>query len=128
MKRVRNLNKTITMNNPANSNYEIIDVIAERWSPRMFSDQFINGDALNSLFEAARWAASSMNYQPWRFMYARKGTAAWDKAFNCLSEFNQSWVSHASVLILTAIKTHFDNGTENFHALHDLGLSVANLS
>lgn len=112
----------------ANTNYKLVKEIEERWSPRVFSEKEISDEEMMKLFDAARWAASSNNYQPWRFMWARKGSEAWNKIFDCLAEFNQGWVGNASILILTAYKKQFDNGKENFHALHDLGLSVGNLS
>ncbi|GLR16940.1 nitroreductase family protein [Portibacter lacus] len=116
------------MSKTANSKYELSKDIANRWSPRVFSDKEITLTQIETLFEAARWAPSSNNGQPWRFMYTLKGTEAYDKAFSCLAEFNQSWVANAPILVLTAYKKTFDNGKENFHALHDLGLAVSNLS
>ncbi|WP_235297365.1 nitroreductase family protein [Portibacter marinus] len=112
----------------ANSKYDLVTEIENRWSPRSFSSETISDEEMMKLFDAARWAASSNNYQPWRFMWARKGTETWDKIFNCLSDFNQKWVNNATILILTAYKEQFDNGKENFHALHDLGLAVGNMS
>ncbi len=116
------------MKKTANNHHTIHELIKSRWSPRMFSDRPISDEDMNSLFEAARWAASSNNLQPWRFMYFRKGTEAYDQVFNCLAEFNQRWVGNAPVLILTAYKEKTPKGQENFHALHDLGLSVGNMS
>lgn len=115
-------------NKSANTSIELLKEIANRWSPRAFSQNEIPDEEVMQLFEAARWAASSMNYQPWRFMWTRKGTETWDKVFNLLSDFNQKWVGNATILILTAYKEEFDNGKMNFHALHDLGLAVGNLS
>jgi nitroreductase len=94
----------------------------------MFSKQEVSSMDIHQLLEAARWAPSSRNAQPWRFMYAFRGSEAYSKIFQCLSEFNQKWVKRAPVLMLTAYKEQFDSGQENFHALHDLGLAVANLS
>ena len=94
----------------------------------MFSNKEVTKDELNSLFEAARWAASSNNLQPWRFMYAYKGSKTYDKMYDCLAEFNQGWIVHAPVLIFTAIKENNPDGNKNFHALHDLGLAMGNLS
>ncbi len=112
----------------ANNDYPVHPLIKERWSPRVFDAQPVEDEKIRSLFEAARWAASSMNDQPWRFIYAKKGSAAYDKIVDCLYEFNQGWVTHAPVLILTAYKEKFDSGKTNFHAGHDLGLAVANLT
>ena len=111
----------------AKTDYPIHPLIANRWSPRVFSDQELSDQDLNRLFEAARWAASSNNYQPWRFIVTKKGTAAYQKAFDCLAEFNQGWVD-SPILVLAGFKKEFDKGKENFHALHDLGLALGNLS
>lgn len=116
------------MNKTANNKYTIHKLIKDRWSPRMFDSAPVSDDDLNSLFEAARWAASSSNLQPWRFMVFRKGTSSYERAFACLADFNQRWVGNAPVLLFTAYKEKTPKGKDNFHALHDLGLSVANLS
>ena len=115
-------------NKHANNDYPIHQLIKERWSPRVFDEKPVEPEKLHSIFEAARWAASSMNEQPWRFIYAHKGTPEYDKIVDCLMEFNQGWAPNAQVLILSAYKENFDSGKENFHASHDLGLAVGNLS
>lgn len=112
----------------ASSIYELHPFIEERWSPRSFADRPIEKITIEQLFEAVRWAASSNNYQPWRFIYAHKGSEAYSKILDCLSDFNQKWVGNAPVLTLTAIKEQFDNGKDNYHALHDLGLAMGNLT
>lgn len=122
------ITKIPQMNKSANTEYVIHELLRDRWSPRMFSGEEITDDDLNTLFEAARWAPSSNNLQPWRFICLRKGTPEYDKAFDCLAEFNQRWVGNAPVLILTAYKEKTPKGMDNFHAPHDLGLAVANLS
>lgn len=116
------------MQKKANSEHEIHPLLAHRWSPRVFADKEVEPEKLNQIFEAARWAASSNNGQPWRFMFAKKGSEAYDEIFDHLSGFNKKWCAHAPVLMLTAYKKQFDNGTENFHAPHDLGLAMGNLS
>ncbi len=115
-------------NKHANNDYPIHQLIKERWSPRVFDEKPVEPEKLHSIFEAARWAASSMNEQPWCFIYAHKGTPAYDKIVDCLMEFNQGWAPNAPVLILSAYKEKFDSGKDNFHASHDLGLAVGNLS
>ena len=120
--------KTVTAPNPADTHYPIHPLLEQRWSPRMFSEEPIAEMHVKQLFEAARWAASSYNQQPWRFLYAQKGSEAYDKLIDCLVEFNQQWAKHAPLLILTAFEKQFDNGNDNFHALHDLGLALGNLS
>ena len=116
------------MNKSAKTDHNVHKLIAERWSPRVFSNKEISDQELLSLFEAARWAASSMNEQPWRFLYARKGSPAYRKFFECLAQFNQQWVMNAPVLIITVYKKSFSSGKENFHAQHDLGLAMGNFS
>lgn len=116
------------MHKKANTEYEINPLIAARWSPRVFADKAVEPEALKKLFEAARWAASSNNGQPWRFMYAHKGSEIYDVIFDHLSDFNKKWCVNAPVLMLTAYKKTFDSGKENFHAPHDLGLAMGNLS
>ena len=112
----------------ADTHYEIHPLIAHRWSPRVFAEKAVEPEKLYQVFEAARWAASSNNGQPWRFMFAKKGSESYDEIFDHLSDFNKKWCANAPVLMLTAYKKHFDNGKENFHALHDLGLAMGNLS
>lgn len=112
----------------AKTDYRISPLLATRWSPRQFSDKAITREQMHQLLEAARWAASSGNGQPWRFMYTFKGTKEYDLLVDHLSDWNKKWVSNAPVLMLTAYKKEFDNGKVNFHAMHDLGLSVGNLT
>ena len=71
----------------------------ERWSPRAFTGEPMPPALLDTLFEAAGWAPSAFNGQPWRFVYAHKGTADWDRLFDVLIPYNQAWVKHASVLL-----------------------------
>ena len=104
------------------TDYEIIDLIKERWSPRVFSEEIPKEEDVKRLFEAGRWAPSSNNFQPWVIIYGIKGTPMYDRIYNCLVEFNQGWAKHAPVLALGAFKKDMPNGEkENFHALHDLG-------
>lgn len=77
----------------------------ERWSPRSFSTEMIGDADLMRMFEAARWAPSAFNSQPWRFIYARRGDGAWDGFLGCLVERNQIWARHASALVLLASRT-----------------------
>ena len=104
------------------------ELIRQRWSPRAFSDKEIPADDLKTLFEAARWAASSSNEQPWRFLVGRRGDETYKKIFNALVPGNQSWAKSAPVLVLSvAKKTFTEKGTPNRHALHDTGAATANL-
>jgi nitroreductase len=117
------------MEKPAETQYPIHDLLKRRWSPRAFSAQAIELEKLRSLFEAARWAPSSNNEQPWRFIVATKGnTVEWDRLFNCLVEGNRKWAHQAPVLILSVASLKFeDDGSANRHAFHDTGMAVENL-
>jgi nitroreductase len=112
----------------AKTDYEIYPLLSQRYSPRVFKDKKITAEELHQLFEAVRWSASSNNIQPWRFILTKKGTKAYNNVVNCLSEFNQKWVKNAPVLVLCGYKKTVDKVKENFHALHDLGLSLGNMT
>lgn len=102
--------------------------ILRRWSPRSFADRDVTNEDLKTLFEAARWAASSYNEQPWRFMLGRRGDATYNKILSALVEFNQSWAKTAPVLVLSVGKKTFThNGSPNGYGLHDTGAAMANL-
>lgn len=118
------------MKKPAQTEYPVIDAIQERWSPRAFADKPVEPAKLGALFEAARWAASAFNEQPWRFIVATKDDPAeFGKALGCLVEANQSWAQHAPALVLTVCSTTFKkNGKDNRVALHDLGQAAAHLA
>ena len=70
----------------------------DRWSPRAFDASSLPQADLDTLLDAARWAPSAFNYQPWRFLYAHRDSADWARFLGLLLPFNQSWVQHASVL------------------------------
>lgn len=82
----------------------------ERWSTRAFSGEALSEAQLQSLFEAARWAPSCFNSQPWRFVYGLAGTPEWGPLFGLLMEFNQSWATRAGAVIAVVAKTTFDDG------------------
>ncbi|WP_378175434.1 nitroreductase family protein [Aquimarina sp. SS2-1] len=111
-----------------NTKFDILPILKERYSPRVFSDIPVTEPELRSLFEAGRWAPSSYNRQPWRVIWGIKGSTTYQRIFDCLSEFNQSWAGNAPALLLNAYKTTTEDGKENFHALHDLGLFMGNVS
>lgn len=85
----------------------VLPLIAERWSPRSFTGEAIPDEVLSSLFEAARWAPSAYNVQPWRFIWARNGTPEWQPIFSTLLEFNQRWGKAASAIVVAASQTGF---------------------
>jgi nitroreductase len=85
----------------------------ERWSPRAFTDEAVPDAVLQSCLEAARWAPSSMNAQPWRFIYAKRGSPSWPTLLGLLNDFNRSWAQHSAVLMVVAAKqTVTYNGQE----------------
>lgn len=91
------------------TSYEINSLIINRWSPRSFADSILSDTELFSLFEAARWAPSSSNSQPWRFIYAKRGSKNWDDLFNLLIDFNKQWCVNASVLVVVISRKNFEN-------------------
>ncbi len=113
----------------ATPDHPVLDVIKKRWSPRAFADRRVEPETLKQLLEAARWAASSFNEQPWRFILATKDEPEhYARVLDCLIEGNQAWAQHAPVLMLTvARKTFMRNGKPNRHAWHDVGLAMGNL-
>ena len=105
------------------------DLIRRRWSPRAYSNKEVTAAELKRLFEAARWAASSSNEQPWRFLVGRRGDETYQKIFNALVEGNQSWAKSAPVLVLSvAKKTFTSNGKPNAYGMHDTGAASATLA
>jgi len=103
-------------------------IIRERWSPVAFSDKEIPGEVLESLFEAARWAPSSFNAQPWNFMMGRKGEETYNLLFSLLNESNKAWAQTAPVLVLSMAEMVPPGRTkENRFAFHDTGMAVGNL-
>jgi nitroreductase len=105
------------------------ELIRKRWSPRSFSAREVSDEDLKTIFEAARWAASSNNEQPWRFLVARKSDGAdYEKILNLLVPGNQAWAKSAPVLLIMAAKRTFSNsGSPNRYALHDTGQALAHL-
>ena len=110
------------------ANYDINPLILSRWSPRAMPGEEITEDELMALFEAARWAPSSYNNQPWRFIYARRGTAHWEKIFSLLVDFNKSWAKNAAALVVVISKKTFDNGKPSVTHSFDSGSAWQNLA
>jgi nitroreductase len=105
------------------------DLILRRWSPRAYADKEVPAAELKRLFEAARWAASSANEQPWRFLVGRRGDETYQKIFNALVPGNQAWARSAPVLVLAVAKKTFTHkGSPNRYGLHDTGAAMANLA
>jgi len=114
----------------AQPDHPIHEVFRNRWSPYAFADRAVSDDDLRSVFEAARWAPSSYNEQPWSYIVATKADAdAFEKLLSCLVEPNQAWAQAAPVLALGCTSMNFSrNDKSNAAAAHDLGLASANLS
>jgi nitroreductase len=111
------------------ADYPIDSVFLDRWSPRAMSGEPITEEELFTLFEAARWAPSSFNNQPWRILYARRDTPLWPLFFNLLVEFNQSWAKHAAALVIFISKKTFDhNGEPALTHSFDTGAAWENLA
>ena len=117
------------MEKPAEVAYSIHELLQRRWSPRAFSDRMVEPEQLQSLFEAARWAPSSNNEQPWHFIVGTKADpAAHDRLVACLKEGNRKWAFRAPVLILSVARLNFeDEGPPNRHAWHDTGMAALSL-
>jgi nitroreductase len=118
------------MEKPADTAYPIHDLLKRRWSPRAFSDKPVEPETLRSLWEAARWAPSCFNEQPWYFLVATtQDRAEYDRLLACLNEGNAAWAKHAPVLMVSVARTAFQgDGGPNRHALHDVGQAVAGLT
>jgi nitroreductase len=116
------------MHKPAESSAPLHELIRERWSPRAFADRSLEPETIRSLLEAARWAPSSFNGQPWTYILAKKDQPEeFARLASCLVDGN-AWAKRAPLLLLAVAKTHFaHNGQPNRHAFHDVGLANGNL-
>lgn len=100
-----------------------------RWSPRAMSGEPIPEEELLDLFEAARWAPSSYNGQPWRFLWARRDTEAWDDFFALMGEYNRSWAKNAAVLLVVVSRNTFEhNGKPSQTHSYDTGAAWMSLA
>jgi nitroreductase len=118
------------MLNPAPTDVPLNELVRNRWSPRAFADKPVAPEVLRSLLEAARWAPSSSNEQPWAYIVATKDDPEnFAKMLSILVEFNVGWAKHAAVLVLSVahLKTQKD-GAPNHLALHDVGSASAQLT
>jgi nitroreductase len=117
------------VNNERNVRYKINPIFIDRWSPRSMTGESIDDETLMSIFEAARWAPSSYNNQPWRFLYAKKNSSIWDTFFNLLLEGNKVWAKNAAVLVVIISRKNFEHN-ENPAITHqfDAGAAWENLA
>jgi nitroreductase len=109
--------------------FDINQIFLNRWSPRAMSSEEISKDELMSIFEAARWAPSSYNNQPWRFLYAMRGLGHWNTFFDLMVEANQMWAKNAAALIVVISKKTFDyNGKPSITHTFDTGAAWQNMA
>ena len=109
--------------------FSIHPIILNRWSPRSMTGEQMSDEELMPLFEAARWAPSSFNNQPWRFFYAKRETEHWERFFDLLIDFNKDWCKNASVLIVAVSYMKHENkdGPCRTHSF-DTGAAWQNLA
>jgi nitroreductase len=107
---------------------QIHELITKRWSPRVFNQKPVEFEKLHLLFEAAKWAPSGRNAQPWRFIYATKDMKEYELLFNLLDEGNKKWAATAPLLVLTLAQTISTyKNRPNRLALFEAGMAVSNL-
>jgi nitroreductase len=112
-----------------NMTFEINPVIVNRWSPRSFAPYDLSDKDLFSLFESARWAPSSSNSQPWRFIYTKRNSENWNDFFNLLIDFNKQWCADASALVVVVSRKNFEhNGQSSITHQFDTGAAWENLA
>ena len=112
----------------AQTEHAIHPLLAQRWSPRAFSEQLIDRQTIGSLFEAARWAPSGGNGQPWAFIIAsRENPEEFERLLACISPFNAEWAKDAALLGIAVAQTTRDDGKPSPLAPFDLGLAMQNL-
>jgi nitroreductase len=90
------------------STYPINPLILNRWSPRSMTGEVLDNEEIMSLFEAARWAPSSYNNQPWRFIYAKRNTEHWDRLFSLLADGNRTWAKNSALLVVVISRQNFE--------------------
>ena len=113
----------------AHTSVEINNLFAERRSPRSLDETaVVTKDDLIAMLEAARWAPSAFNHQPWRYITGLRGSAEFDQLLGCLGEFNQAWAKRASLLVAVAGVPTAPDGNDNPTYQYDCGLSVAQLT
>ena len=114
----------------ATTRVPLLPALAERWSPRAFTAQLVEPEKLQAILEAARWAPSSLNEQPWHYLVAVKTDAeVYAKMLSCLVDANQAWAKLAPILSISLAKMTMNrNGSPNKYAFHDTGLSLMSLA
>ena len=113
------------------ANPRLNPLFTERWSPRSFDESAMPQEDLDVIFEAAGWAPSAYNIQPWKFLYAHRGDENWDSFLSLLIEFNQSWAKDASVLVFIVSNTQQGRGEDkspNYSHSFDAGSAWAQMA
>ena len=119
----------MAMDKPAETSQPIHELLHGRWSPRAFQDRPVPKDVLVSLFEAARWAASCNNSQPWRFIVAvKEEEAEFKQLLGCFNDRNQSWAYQAPVLMITCADKNLPDGRPSNYGYYDTGAAMAQLT
>jgi nitroreductase len=120
----------MSLQKQAAAQYPLHELILRRWSPRAFADRSVEHATLLRLLEAARWAPSCYNEQPWRYIVATQDNPVeFGRMLQCLMEGNQGWAKHAPVLMISVAKLAFaHDGKPNRHAFHDVGAASAFLT
>ncbi|MBA3752401.1 nitroreductase family protein [Candidatus Dependentiae bacterium] len=109
--------------------YHVVDLLKNRWSPRAMSGESLEHEELLTLFEAARWAPSSYNHQPWRFVYATRTMPEWEMFLNLMVPFNREWAQNAAVALLVLSHKIFEyNNTFSRTHSFDTGAATQNLA
>jgi len=120
------------MSRTARTSVPLHPLLAERWSPRAFDPTPLSDDDVTALLEAARWAPSAMNHQPWRFLVGRQGSdgadATYKGIYDALAGGNQQWASSAPLLVAALVRTENEDGTPRVIAPFELGLAVSQLT
>jgi nitroreductase len=120
---------TVKEENGRKPEFPVDKIFLKRWSPRAMSGEKMTKNEFMTLIEAAKWAPSAYNGQPWRFIYAMRETPEWDPIFRLMSEFNQQWTKNASVLIVVVSNTKFEhNGQPSITHSFDTGAAWENLA
>ncbi|QHS63867.1 nitroreductase family protein [Chitinophaga agri] len=110
----------------ANTQYEVIDLIKNRWSPRSFAEKALDAATVETILEAGSWAPSANNSQPWRFIYALRGTTGFDKLLATLAPGNLPWAKNAAALVATiGIRETPDTQQKNHYYMHDVGMATS---
>ncbi|MFM7853887.1 MAG: nitroreductase family protein [Flammeovirgaceae bacterium] len=122
--------ETLTFKTTSDFESPVLDIIQNRKSRRAYANQPVEADKIKSWFEAAKWAPSSMNDQPWVYIYATKDQPElWNKIFDALNDSNKVWAKEATLLIASLARKYFSlNGKPNGSAIYDLGAANAFLT